>query len=197
MSRAVFLDRDGVVNRAIAGPEGLDSPRSVHEFQLLPGAARAIRRLNDLQVPVVLVSNQPGIAKGKFAARDLDAITERMRAELNQESAVLDGIYYCLHHPEAVLAEYRVACDCRKPKPGLLVRAAREMGLTLAGSYMLGDQARDMVAGKSAGCTTVFIGSRSTAAGPIESDYFCDDLSAAVTLLVALENADQLSQTRR
>src|SRR6266702_3801807 len=148
VNRAAFLDRDGVINAAVATPLGPDSPRSVAEFKLLPGVAGAIKTLNGLGLPVVVVSNQPRIAKGKFAAESLQAMTDRMNATLERNGASLDGIYYCLHHPDAVVRTYRMICDCRKPKPGLLTKAAEQMDLALAGSYMVGDQVRDMVAGK-------------------------------------------------
>ena len=194
MTKAVFLDRDGVINHMVPSPEGPDSPRSADEFRLLPGVASAIRRLNDLSLPVVLVSNQPGVAKGKFPAGNLDAMTERMKADLGEELAVLDGVYYCMHHPEAVLADYREACDCRKPKPGLLTQASREMDLILAGSYMVGDQARDMIAGKCVGCTTVFVASGALPTKPSEADHVCRDLDAAAHLIAQLEGATVASQ---
>lgn len=187
MTNAVFLDRDGVINQLVPSSEGPDSPRSVEEFRLLPGAAGAIRRLNDLGLPVVLVSNQPGVAKGKYPPQNLDAMTERMKAVLGEESAVLHGIYYCMHHPDAIVADYRMTCDCRKPKSGLLTQAAREMDLILAGSYMVGDQSRDMIAGKSVGCTTVFVDSARVPDKPGEADHVCRDLSAAANLIAQLE----------
>jgi D-glycero-D-manno-heptose 1,7-bisphosphate phosphatase len=189
MGRAVFLDRDGVINHTVPSPEGPDSPRSVDEFRLMAGAGRAIRRLNSLGFPVVVVSNQPGIAKGKLCAEDLDAITERMRLKLSDDSAVIDGLYYCLHHPQAVIADYRVVCECRKPKPGLLLTAAREMDLVLTGSYMVGDQPRDMTAGKSVGCTTMFVTSGEPADRPAAADLICSDLAAAASLIAQLELA--------
>ena len=193
MTKAVFLDRDGVINQMVPGSDGPDSPRSVEEFRLLPGAAHAVRRLNELGLPVVLVSNQPGVAKGKYPAQNLDAMTERMKAALGEERAVLHGIYYCMHHPDAIVAGYRKACDCRKPKPGLLTRAAREMGLILAGSYMVGDQPRDMIAGKSVGCTTVFVDSGALPDKPGEADHVCRDLDAAARLIAQLEGAGMAS----
>jgi D-glycero-D-manno-heptose 1,7-bisphosphate phosphatase len=125
---------------------------------MLPGAAAAIRALNDLGLPVVVVSNQPGIAKGKMTGALLYAITEKMRAELAAAGAQLDGVYYCLHHPDAVLPGYRLQCDCRKPKPGLLQRAANELGISLADSWMIGDGLTDVQAGRAAGCVTVWLG---------------------------------------
>lgn len=178
----------------VPSPEGPDSPRSADEFRLLPGVASAIRRLNGLSLSVVLVSNQPGVAKGKFPAGNLDAMTNRMNAELGEELAVLDGVYYCMHHPEAVVADYREVCKCRKPKPGLLTQAAREMGLMLAGSYMVGDQPRDMIAGKSVGCTTLLVTSGVLPAKPGEADHLCRDLDAAAHLIAHLEGATVASQ---
>jgi D-glycero-D-manno-heptose 1,7-bisphosphate phosphatase len=143
--------------------------------------------LNDLGLPVVVISNQPGIAKGKFPAANLTAMTERMVEALDDDLAVLQGIYYCLHHPDAVVDEYRTSCDCRKPKAGLLVQAAKDMKLELIGSYMVGDQTRDMTAGKSVGCTTLFIGA-SLNQQPGEADHSCEDLEAAARLIIRLEN---------
>ena len=189
MRKAVFLDRDGVINEVIPSAEGPDSPRSVEEFRLIAGAASAIQRLNRLGFPVVVVSNQPGIAKGKLCEEDLEAMTDFMRLKLGEECAVLDGLYYCLHHPQALIPEYRVACDCRKPGAGLLIRAGREMDLALAESYMVGDQPRDMTAGKSVGCTTVFVTSGVPKERPAEADYMCQDLASATRLIVQLEDA--------
>ena len=122
-----------------------------------------------------------------MCAEDLDAMTALMRLRLGEEFAVIDGVYYCLHHPEAVIAGYRVDCECRKPKPGLLTRAAGEMDLALTGSYMVGDQPRDMTAGKSVGCTTLFVTSSEPADRPAEADLICPDLAAAARLIARLE----------
>jgi D-glycero-D-manno-heptose 1,7-bisphosphate phosphatase len=187
VNRAVFVDRDGVINEFVSSSEGPDSPRSVEEFRLLPGVASAIRRLNSLGLPIVLVSNQPGVAKGKYPVANLDAMTERLKAALAENDASLQGIYYCMHHPEATVAEYRQSCDCRKPKSGLLTRAARDMNLVLVDSYMVGDQPRDMIAGKSVGCTTVLVAPQGLAAVPREADHVCSDLGAAAQLIAQLE----------
>ena len=189
MRKAVFLDRDGVINEVIPSAEGPDSPRSVNEFRLMPGAASAIQRLNRLGFPVVVVSNQPGVAKGKLCVEDLEAMTDFMRLKLGEERAVVDGLYYCLHHPQALVPEYRVACDCRKPGAGLLIRAGGEMDLALAESYLVGDQPRDMTAGKAVGCTTVFVTSGVPKVRPAEADYMCEDLASAARLIVKLEDA--------
>lgn len=159
-SRAVFLDRDGSINSMVYNPNfGLvDSPRSPEEFRLLPGVAEAIRLINEMGLLAVVVSNQPGIAKGRCTPKTLKAITQKMHRELAQAGAHLDAAYYCLHHPEALWEEYRVTCNCRKPKPGLLQKAAEELGIDLKASYMIGDGLTDILAGKAVRCTTVFLG---------------------------------------
>jgi D-glycero-D-manno-heptose 1,7-bisphosphate phosphatase len=158
--RAVFLDRDGVINPLIYHRDAgiVDSPFTARQFTLFPRAARAIRLLNDLGLPVVVVSNQPGIAKRHFTASTFHLINEKLRAAIASAGGRLDGIYYCLHHPESKVRSLRVRCACRKPGIGLLTRAARELGLDLERSYLVGDGLLDMEAGHRAGCRTVFIG---------------------------------------
>src|ERR1041384_3032523 len=119
--RAAFVDRDGVINRMWLHTEfgTVDSPANPEQFELLPGAGQAIAELNRLGLLVIVVSNQPGIAKGKFTAELLAAIERKMIADIEAAGGHLDAIYNCLHHPEAALDEYRTACDCRKPQPGL------------------------------------------------------------------------------
>ena len=159
MNRAVFLDRDGVINAALYNPvEGkLDSPYKLQDFRLLPGAAQAIREINSLGYLAVVVSNQPGVAKGKCDLAFLDALDERLNWELARQGAHLDAIYYCLHHPQAQVESLRASCDCRKPQPGLLLRAARELDIDLACSYMVGDLPTDVATGLAAGCRTILL----------------------------------------
>jgi len=158
--RAVFLDRDGVINRMVYHAEfGLiDSPQNPDEFELLPGVGEAILRLNQMGWLTVVVSNQPGIAKGKSTLALLEATTRKMHRGLAQAGAHLNAVYYCLHHPEAAQQEYRVVCDCRKPMPGLLQLAAIEHGIDLRASFMVGDGLTDVLAGQAAGCITVLLG---------------------------------------
>ena len=160
MKRGVLLDRDGVINRMVYDAEHgtVDSPAHPEQFELLPGAADAVRALNRSGLPVAVVSNQPGVAKGKMTLALQEAITSKMHAELAAGGAHLDGVYYCLHHPDAELPEYRVRCECRKPRPGLLLRAADELGISLADSWMIGDGLTDVQAGQAAGCRTVWLG---------------------------------------
>ncbi|MCL5265286.1 MAG: HAD family hydrolase [Chloroflexi bacterium] len=162
LRRAVFLDRDGVINRMLYNPDFglLDSPQNTDQFDLVPGAPKAIRLINEMGFVCVVVSNQPGIAKGKYTPAILESVTDKMHRLLAENGARLDGVYYCLHHPEALLEEYRVTCDCRKPRPGLILRAAADMGIDLGASFMVGDGLTDILAGKTAGCTTILLGNR-------------------------------------
>jgi D-sedoheptulose 7-phosphate isomerase len=158
-TKAVFLDRDGVINRYVYHAElgTVDTPANPEEFDLLPGVAEGIAELNELGLAVIVVSNQPGIAKGKLTPWLLDAITEKMRTQLTLSGARLDGVFYCRHHPEAVLDEYRADCDCRKPRAGLFFRAAREHGIDLSESFLVGDDVPDILAGRTAGITTLLV----------------------------------------
>jgi D-glycero-D-manno-heptose 1,7-bisphosphate phosphatase len=158
--RAVFLDRDGVLNELVYYPEHgiIDSPFTPEQFKLLPGVAQLINKFRGLGFKVVLVSNQPGIAKGHFSEGVFNQVREKMRQELAKKVACLDGEYYCFHHPEAKIERFRVECECRKPKPGLLLQAAKEMDIDLAGSWMIGDGLTDIQAGKRAGVKTILLG---------------------------------------
>jgi D-glycero-D-manno-heptose 1,7-bisphosphate phosphatase len=158
--RAVFLDRDGVINAMWYDLEHgtVDSPLNPEQFRLLPGVGEAIRLLKGLGFLCVVVSNQPIVAKGKSTLSSLDAITKKMHSDLAEAEAKLDAVYYCLHHPQAMLKEYRVECECRKPKPGLLIKASQELDIDLARSYMIGDGLTDIQAGCQAECTTILLG---------------------------------------
>ena len=148
---AVFLDRDGTIN------EQMGYVNHISRFQMLPGVTEAIRRLNEAQIPVVVVTNQSGLARGYFPAELLAAVHEKLAALLAEEGAHVDGIYVCPHHPEAKKDEYRVNCNCRKPKPGLLLQAAAEMGLDLARSFVVGDRWSDLKTAKACGALPVLV----------------------------------------
>ena len=160
MNKAVFLDRDGVINRLIYHQESgiIDSPFVVSQFQLLPGVGQAISLLNTLGYKVIVVTNQPGIAKNHFSLAILDRMHRLMENELKADKAVLDGVYYCPHHPEGENLAYRTVCQCRKPEAGLLMRAAQDFNLDLTQCYMVGDSLADIQAGQRAGCRAVLVG---------------------------------------
>ncbi len=160
MTGAVFLDRDGVINKIVYFPEHgiLDSPLNPSQFKLMKGAAEAISVFNQLGLKVFVVSNQPAIAKGKMTEQGFEKVQHRMRALLEEKGAHLDGEYYCFHHPKARKREYKVDCDCRKPKPGLLLRAAKEHDLELSKCFMVGDGVTDVKAARAVGCEPILVG---------------------------------------
>ena len=160
MTDAVFLDRDGVINQLVFYPDlGLiDSPLNPTEFKLIPGAAEAIKTFNHLGLKVIVISNQPAIAKGKMSEELFDGIRQKMKSLLAKNGAHVDGEYYCLHHPEAIRVEFKVKCHCRKPQPGLILKAAKELDLKTSKSYMIGDGVTDIKAGQVVGCKSIFIG---------------------------------------
>lgn len=160
MARAVFLDRDGVINELIYYPEHgiIDSPFTVEQFRFLSGVGEAINKFHELGYKVVLISNQPGIAKGHMSQETFEKITEKMKTELARSGAFLDAEYYCFHHPEAKIGKFKTDCICRKPSPGLLFQAAKDMNLDLSQSWMVGDGLTDIQAGKDAGVKTILVG---------------------------------------
>jgi D-glycero-D-manno-heptose 1,7-bisphosphate phosphatase len=158
--RAVFIDRDGVINPLIYHRDQgiVDSPFTLDQFRINREVPKAIRLFNDLGLAVVIVSNQPGVAKGKLKLESLAKFDRKLRSALVPLRAHVDAIYYCLHHPDAIVGKYRKRCSCRKPRPGMLREAARDLGLSLADSYMVGDGLTDIEAGQRAGCKTIFVG---------------------------------------
>jgi D-glycero-D-manno-heptose 1,7-bisphosphate phosphatase len=160
MTKAVFLDRDGVINALLYHQEAgiIDSPFTVEQFELLPGVGQAINKFHEMGFKVILISNQPAIAKGHLSLETFEEIREHMKKRLAEEGAWLDEEYYCFHHPEAKVKRFKENCSCRKPKPGLLIKAARELNINLADTWMIGDGITDVKAGKDAGCKTILLG---------------------------------------
>lgn len=148
---AVFLDRDGTIN------EEMGYLNHESRLILLPGAARAIKRLNQAGWPVVVVSNQSGLARGYFSPELLELIHKRLLELLAREGARLDGWYYCPHHQQGQRPELAIDCDCRKPKPGLFKRAAADLSLDLSASVMVGDRLGDIEAARNIGARAVIV----------------------------------------
>lgn len=159
MNQAVFLDRDGVITELVYHQEQgiIDSPFTEKQLKVFPWVGEAIKKLGKKGYKVIVVSNQPGIAKGHLSHATFEAIRERMKKKLAKDGASLDGEYYCFHHPEAVIKNLKIDCDCRKPKPGLLLQASREHDIDLSQSWMVGDGLTDVKAGKNAGCSTILL----------------------------------------
>lgn len=141
---AVFLDRDGTINEEV---EYLSDP---DRLRLLPGAADGVRLLNRAGIPVFIVTNQAGVGRGYFTVDDVEAVNQRLQVELRQQGAHVAGIDSCPHHPSD-------RCACRKPEPGMLLRAGSEHGLDMPRSFMVGDKQSDIAAGRNAGCRTVLV----------------------------------------
>lgn len=148
---AVFLDRDGTIN------EQMGYINHETRFRLLPRVAAAIRLLNEKKIPAVVVSNQSGLARGYFPESLLSKVHDKMHRLLEEQGAHLDGVYFCPHHPEAVKAEFRKKCSCRKPKPGLMIQASLELGLYLSGSYVVGDRWSDLKAASNCNAVGILV----------------------------------------
>ena len=174
--RAIFLDRDGTINKYVG------FLRNINEFELIDGAAEAIAKINDSGYLAIVVTNQPVIARGEVSTSELKQIHNKMETLLGQKGAYLDGIYYCPHHPdkgfEGERTEYKIECNCRKPKPGMLLKASADLNIDLNRSWMIGDGENDINAGENAGCNTVKIG----------SDMPCKNLYEAVDLILRKDN---------
>ena len=145
MNKAVFFDRDGVLNVDII------NLHEVEKFVWIDGAKDAIKLCNDAGYLTVIITNQSGIARGIFTEDDVKKIYDYMQTELEKIGAHFDAMYYCPHHPEGEVDEYRKVCDCRKPKPGLILRACKELNIDPAQSIMIGDHTRDLECGENAG----------------------------------------------
>lgn len=154
--KAIFLDRDGTINKYVG------YLRTPEQFELLDGVGEAIRKINLSGYLAIVVTNQPVIARGDVTVDGLQQIHNKMETMLGKEGAYLDGVYYCPHHPDKGFAgeveELKIVCECRKPKAGLLLQAAKDFNIDLSQSWMIGDSENDVLAGRNAGCKTALIG---------------------------------------
>ena len=153
MNKAVFLDRDGTIVEDVGY---LNNPQ---QLKFIPGSIEAIKKLNEKGYKVVVITNQSGIARGLISEDMLQTIDKTLHKWILNGGAHLDGVYYCPHHPEHGVYPYRQVCECRKPHPGLIKRAHRELDIDLTQSFMIGDKDSDIEAGKRAGTKTVFVNS--------------------------------------
>lgn len=180
--KAAFLDRDGVINLDRAYVHTWD------EFEFVPGALDAMRRLREAGYALVIVTNQSGIARGLYTEEQYQALTLRMRQALAAAGAEVEGVYHCPHHPKGSVAQWAVECDCRKPAPGLILRAARELGLSLGDSLLVGDKPSDIEAARAAGVARAYIVQSDNAEsrdGHAGADAAYADLRACVDALLA------------
>jgi len=147
----VFTDRDGVLNLKV------DYLHRVDDFEFFPGAPQAVKRLNDAGALVLVVTNQAGVARGYYTEADVDALHEHIQRELGRFGARIDRFYYCPHHPEGVVPQYTRTCDCRKPRPGMFLRAIDDLDLAGDLRFAVGDRYPDLIAGAAVGCRTVLV----------------------------------------
>ena len=152
MNRAVFLDRDGVITK-----EPPYYAHKIDQLELIPKSAEAIRLLNESGFKVIVISNQSGVARGYYQEKDIKIYNRAMKKKLEEKNAYIDAIYYCPHHPEAALEKYKIDCECRKPKPGMLTQAKKDLNLNLKLSFLVGDKMSDIEAGYRAGCKTILV----------------------------------------
>ena len=181
MRAAVFLDRDGVLI------EDIHLLTRVSDMRVLPGVPDALRKLKAAGFELIVVSNQTVVSRGLATESEVCVINSRMQELLSNRGApVLDAVYFCPHHPKATVAAYRIECDCRKPRPGLFLKAATDHKIDLNRSYAIGDRITDIIAGASAGCRTILVETGQHTAALIETsepidvsirpDYTCANL---------------------
>jgi len=182
MNRAVFLDRDGVITR--------EPPHYAHrldQMSLIPRVGDAIRLLNENGFKTIIFSNQSGIGRGYYGEEDVEIFNGAMKEDLAEDDAYIDAVYICPHHPEA-------DCDCRKPKPGMLLKAGNDLEIDLKQSFMVGDKLSDVEAGERAGCQTLMVptgyGKQESQNIQIEHGYIANDLYGAVKHILHLSQLE-------
>jgi len=182
---AVFLDRDGVIN------EDINLLFKPSQLKLIDGAAEGIRMLNENGILAIVVTNQPVVARNMCTESDLATIHEKLEKMLEKKGARLDAIYYCPHHPDKGYPEenpkYKIKCECRKPKPGMLIQASKDFAIDMKKCFMIGDKTTDIKAGRNAGCKTILV--KTGSAGKdgkfnIKPDYICKSLPDAAKLII-------------
>lgn len=174
--KAIFLDRDGTINKYVG------FLTDIEKFELIDGVSEAIKKINHSEYLCIVITNQPVIARGEVTLEELDEIHNKMQTLLGKDGAYVDGLYYCPHHPDKGFVgeriEYKINCECRKPKPGLILQAAKDFNIDLSQSWMIGDGKNDVLCGKNAGCKAALIGN------DIEADINSDSLLNIINQLL-------------
>ena len=167
MNKAIFYDRDGIIIKMVYNLDfgTIDTPRQPSEISFIPEIFDLLKHTTSLGYKNIIISNQPVIATKKISKEGFEEIRNEILKKLKEQGTVIDDDYYCLHHPDASLLQYKKNCRCRKPKPGLLFKAAKENKLDLSKSWIIGDGVNDVLAGHSAGCKTILL------ANLYESEY--------------------------
>lgn len=184
MTRAVFLDRDGTII------EDVGYPHERSQIRFLPGVSEAIKRLNENGFKVIIVTNQAGVARGYFSEEAVKELNKYIQESLAEQGAFIDMVYYCPHHIEGVIEEYRKACYCRKPNPGMIEKAVRDFDIDVESSFLIGDHLSDVEAGMRAGCGTILLARQEPPASGkgivVMPDHIAPDLGEAVKWVVTL-----------
>lgn len=194
-SKAVFIDRDGILNEMVYDENhGItDSPRRPEQVALIKGAGKFLQAVRKAGYLAVVVTNQPGIAKGTLTPAELDAVNDRLAELLETEGGRWDALKYCPHHPDGGFSprlEYVMKCECRKPRPGMIIEAAKELDIDLKKSWMIGDGLTDVQAGHAADCTTILVTQlkidqveRFFHTDGREPDFICRNLAEALDVI--------------
>lgn len=196
-ARAIFLDRDGVLNYNVLNPltGEFEAPLTPEDFRLIPGVLESLGVLRDSGFLLFLVSNQPNCAKGKVTLDALEAIHDRLESALDEADIAFKAFNYCLHHPQAVVPSLLGPCQCRKPSPYFLLKAQNEHAIDLSRSWMIGDRVTDVQCGKAAGARTIRIvdeKSQTCETGDSAADFTAESLPRAVRIV--LTNDDRRSE---
>ncbi len=179
--RAVFLDRDGTINEEVGYLKTLD------DLKIFPAAFDAVRLINQSGMKAVVVTNQSGVARGFFDEAFVRTVHEKMQGDFRAKGAFIDDFYYCPHHPTEGTGRYRISCNCRKPKPGMVQRASRELDIDLSESYVVGDSARDIELANSCGATGILVktgyGTKCVLSN-VRAAHIADDILGAVEWII-------------
>lgn len=193
--KAIFLDRDGIINEMIHIRDHgfVDTPSTPQQFKIIKGVIKAIRIAKKLGYKIIIISNQPGIAKGYYDKKTFDAIRKKMYTKFRRSNVTIDDDFYCFHHPNAKLAKYRKKCSCRKPNTGLIKKAIKTHTLDIKKSFFIGDGIIDMEAAKRAGCKSIFVGNINSTITElfgtrnIHPEYIARDLLDAIHFISDME----------
>ena len=188
MNKAIFFDRDGVINKLVFNPKTseYESPHKPDDLELIPGVLEIIKNLSDRGYFIFIISNQPSFAKGKTTLEKIEKIQKELKAQIEKNGIIIKEYYYCYHHPNGIIPEYSGECECRKPKPFFIKKAESDYNLNLAESWMVGDQDSDIECGKNAGVKTIMILNEHSKKkrGVSFPDYSVNGLSEIINLIL-------------
>lgn len=180
-NRAVFFDRDGTLNETFVRNNKPYGPTSLKDLELLPDAPLITNKLHGLNFLVIIISNQPDIALGQISEKSRIALKKKFEELIKKSKSCVDDIYYCYHHPDSINPTYPKECECRKPKPGMILTAANKYNIDLTRSWVIGDTDRDVNAGRTAGCKTILI--KRLYSGECDPDFKVENLSQVIDII--------------